>query len=54
MDENPLPGSNGAFRLERAACSLFGVTTFGVHSTGEQPIITREEGTRTDSLRGSL
>jgi len=54
MDENPLPGSNGAFRLERAACSLFGVTTFGVHSTGEQPIITREKGTRTDSLRGSL
>ncbi|GAA6014451.1 hypothetical protein JCM11491_007058 [Sporobolomyces phaffii] len=32
-EENPLPGSNVAFRLERAACSLFGVTTFGVHST---------------------
>ncbi|GAA5885008.1 hypothetical protein JCM16303_006515 [Sporobolomyces ruberrimus] len=32
-EENPLPGSNVAFRLERAACSLFGVTTFGVHCT---------------------
>ncbi|GAA5962149.1 hypothetical protein JCM3765_003875 [Sporobolomyces pararoseus] len=32
-EENPLPGSNIAFKLERAACSLFGVTTFGVHCT---------------------
>ncbi|TKA52394.1 hypothetical protein B0A53_05101 [Rhodotorula sp. CCFEE 5036] len=32
-DANPLPGSNEAFRMERSACSLFGVTTFGVHCT---------------------
>ncbi|GAA5991814.1 hypothetical protein JCM10908_002217 [Rhodotorula pacifica] len=32
-DANPLPGSNEAFRMERSACSLFGVTTFGVHLT---------------------
>ncbi|BGP07500.1 hypothetical protein JCM10049v2_003337 [Rhodotorula toruloides] len=30
---NPLPGSNEAFRMERCACSLFGVPTFGVHLT---------------------
>ncbi|GAA5944120.1 uncharacterized protein JCM15063_005322 [Sporobolomyces koalae] len=40
-DDNPLPGSNVAFKLERAACSLFGVTTFGVHCTayvkGDEP-----------------
>lgn len=35
-DANPLPGSNEAFRMERSACSLFGVTTFGVHCTGER------------------
>lgn len=29
----PLPGGNVAFTLERAACSLFGFTTFGVHLT---------------------
>ncbi|SCV71061.1 BQ2448_3823 [Microbotryum intermedium] len=32
-DENPLPGSNVAFTMERAACALFGLTTFGVHCT---------------------
>ncbi|BGP15490.1 hypothetical protein JCM10213v2_003469 [Rhodosporidiobolus nylandii] len=32
-DSNPLPGSNEAFRMERSACSLFGLTTFGVHCT---------------------
>ncbi|GAA6024673.1 hypothetical protein JCM8202_000434 [Rhodotorula sphaerocarpa] len=32
-DPNPLPGSNEAFRMERSACGLFGVTTFGVHCT---------------------
>ncbi|GAA5990133.1 hypothetical protein JCM11641_001066 [Rhodosporidiobolus odoratus] len=30
---NPLPGSNEAFRMERSACALFGVATFGVHCT---------------------
>ncbi|GAA6024542.1 hypothetical protein JCM10207_008268 [Rhodosporidiobolus poonsookiae] len=30
-NDNPLPGSNEAFRMERSACSLFGVATFGVH-----------------------
>lgn len=29
----PLPGSNVAFTLERAACALFGFATFGVHMT---------------------
>ncbi|KDE07872.1 hypothetical protein MVLG_01966 [Microbotryum lychnidis-dioicae p1A1 Lamole] len=33
VDENPLPGSNVAFTMERAACALFGLTTFGVHCT---------------------
>lgn len=32
-DSPPLPGSNVAFTLERAACSLFGLCTFGVHLT---------------------
>ncbi|GAA5820170.1 hypothetical protein JCM10212_006493, partial [Sporobolomyces blumeae] len=32
-DQNPLPGSNVAFTVERSACSLFGFTTFGVHCT---------------------
>lgn len=31
---SPLPGTNLAFRLERAACSLFSLRTFGVHCTG--------------------
>lgn len=30
---NPLPGANTAFDLERAACSLFGFATYGVHMT---------------------
>ncbi|GAA5882494.1 hypothetical protein JCM3774_006131 [Rhodotorula dairenensis] len=33
QEGNPLPGSNEAFRMERSACSLFGLTTFGVHLT---------------------
>lgn len=36
-ETNPLPGSNEAFRMERSACSLFGIATFGVHCTGELP-----------------
>lgn len=32
---NPLPGANHVFDIERAACSLFGFVTFGVHMTGE-------------------
>lgn len=32
---SPLPGSNKAFEMERAACALFGVATFGVHATGQ-------------------
>lgn len=32
---SPLPGSNLAFSLERSACSLFGLATFGVHCTGK-------------------
>lgn len=31
---NPLPGANHVFDMERAACSLFGFATFGVHMTG--------------------
>ncbi|GAA5843517.1 hypothetical protein JCM11251_001642, partial [Rhodosporidiobolus azoricus] len=31
--DNPLPGSNEAFRMERSACALFGLATFGVHCT---------------------
>lgn len=26
--------ANAAFTLERAACALFGLTTYGVHMTG--------------------
>lgn len=33
-EENPLPGLNVAFSMERSACALFGVATFGVHCTG--------------------
>lgn len=29
------PFSNAAFELERAACAIFGLATFGVHMTGE-------------------
>lgn len=36
-EENPLPGSNVAFSMERSACALFGVATFGVHCTGLSP-----------------
>lgn len=43
-----LPGSNIAFRLERAACSLFGVCTFGVHLTGSSLIIFSSMSTQTD------
>ncbi|GAA5880408.1 hypothetical protein JCM8547_007895 [Rhodosporidiobolus lusitaniae] len=32
-NDNPLPGSNEAFRMERSACALFGLATFGVHCT---------------------
>lgn len=28
-----LPGTNAVFSLERAACALFGLVTFGVHLT---------------------
>jgi hypothetical protein len=35
---NPLPGANHVFDVERAACSLFGFATFGVHLTGESHI----------------
>lgn len=34
----PLPGSNTAFTLERSACSLFGVATYGVHCTGKSTL----------------
>lgn len=30
-----LPGSNVAFTMERAACALFGLATFGVHCNGQ-------------------
>ena len=30
--------SNGAFSLERAACGVFGFSTFGVHLTGPPEI----------------
>ncbi|GAA5889759.1 hypothetical protein JCM5296_002333 [Sporobolomyces johnsonii] len=33
QDDNPLPGTNVAFSMERSACALFGVATFGVHCT---------------------
>ncbi|KAM0789109.1 hypothetical protein ACM66B_003164 [Microbotryomycetes sp. NB124-2] len=42
--ENPLPGSNVAFTMERSACALFGFATFGVHlaayipETADQPL----------------
>lgn len=29
------PFSNFAFALERAACAIFGLATFGVHLTGK-------------------
>ncbi|BGP47569.1 hypothetical protein JCM10450v2_003432 [Rhodotorula kratochvilovae] len=32
-EDNPLPGANEAFRMERSACALFGLATFGVHCT---------------------
>ncbi|GAA5824043.1 hypothetical protein JCM3770_005135 [Rhodotorula araucariae] len=32
-DDSPLPGANEAFRMERSACALFGLATFGVHCT---------------------
>ncbi|KAK4047909.1 hypothetical protein OIV83_005092 [Microbotryomycetes sp. JL201] len=35
--ENPLPGSNVAFTMERSACALFGFATFGVHLTAYIP-----------------
>ncbi|KAK4052547.1 hypothetical protein OIO90_004315 [Microbotryomycetes sp. JL221] len=35
--ENPLPGSNQVFTMERSACALFGFTTFGVHLTAYIP-----------------
>lgn len=32
------PYSNAAFELERAACAIFGLATFGVHMTGEPAV----------------
>lgn len=31
------PFANAAFELERAACAVFGLATFGVHMTGQSP-----------------
>ena len=33
------PLSNVAFTLERAACALFGLPTFGVHMTGDYRLL---------------
>jgi len=33
--ESGKPFSNAAFALERSACAVFGLATFGVHMTGE-------------------
>jgi hypothetical protein len=36
LKEDPnVPRSNWAFELERSACAVFGLATFGVHMTGE-------------------
>lgn len=40
-DISPLPGSNVAFEMERAACALFGFATFGVHCTA---YVERDDG----------
>ena len=41
MHNMELSGSfaNRAFALERAACAIFGIPTFGVHMTGETSFV---------------